>query len=89
MSPLLELLPNQTRQYIDAETVFLELRRTKAEAAEVRGSMFGEPKAMQSTRFANLRAVHKNLWVPAAQKRRPCLTGSSAAKLTPPAGWLR
>lgn len=40
MSPILELLPNQTRQYIDAETVFLELRRTKAEAAEVRGSMF-------------------------------------------------
>ena len=40
MSPILELLPNQTRQYIDAETVFLELRRAKAEAAEVRGSMF-------------------------------------------------
>lgn len=40
MSPLLELLPNQTRQYIDAETVFLELRRARAEAAEVRGSMF-------------------------------------------------
>jgi hypothetical protein len=40
MSHLLELLPNQTRQYIDAETVFLELRRAKAEAAEVRGSMF-------------------------------------------------
>lgn len=40
MSPLLELLPNQTRQYIDAETVFLELRRARAEAREVRGSMF-------------------------------------------------
>ena len=40
MSLLLELLPNQTRQYIDAETVFLELRRTRAEAAQVRGSMF-------------------------------------------------
>jgi hypothetical protein len=40
MSPLLELLPNQTRQYIDAETVFLELRRARWEAAEVRGSMF-------------------------------------------------
>jgi hypothetical protein len=40
MSPLLELLPNQTRQYIDAETVFLELRRARSEAAEVRGSMF-------------------------------------------------
>jgi hypothetical protein len=40
MTPVLELLPNQTRQYIDAETVFLELRRARAEAAEVRGSMF-------------------------------------------------
>ena len=40
MSLLLELLPNQTRQYIDAETVFLELRRARAEATEVRGSMF-------------------------------------------------
>ena len=40
MNPLLDLLPNQTRQYIDAETVFLELRRARAEAAEVRGSMF-------------------------------------------------
>ena len=40
MTPLLELLPNQTRQFIDAETVFLELRRARSEAAEVRGSMF-------------------------------------------------
>lgn len=40
MSEILELIPNQTRQYIDAETVFLELRRAKAEAAQVRGSMF-------------------------------------------------
>ncbi len=40
MTLILELLPNQTRQYIDAETVFLELRRARAEAAEVRGSMF-------------------------------------------------
>ncbi|QTN27745.1 hypothetical protein HZ993_21190 [Rhodoferax sp. AJA081-3] len=40
MPPILELLPNQTRQYIDAETVFLELQRARAEAAEVRGSMF-------------------------------------------------
>jgi hypothetical protein len=40
MTPVLELLPNQTRQYIDAETVFLELRRGRAESAEVRGSMF-------------------------------------------------
>lgn len=40
MSPLLELQPNQTRQYIDAETVFLELRRARLEAAEVRGSMY-------------------------------------------------
>lgn len=40
MSQFLELLPNQTRQYIDAETVFLEYRRAQAESAEVRGSMF-------------------------------------------------
>ena len=40
MNPLLELQPSQTRQYIDAETVFLELRRAQAEFAEVRGSMF-------------------------------------------------
>ncbi len=40
MSILLELQPNQTRQYIDAETVFLEFRRARAESAEVRGSMF-------------------------------------------------
>ena len=40
MSALLELLPNQTRQYIDAETVFMELRRARTEAAEVRGAMF-------------------------------------------------
>ncbi len=40
MSQFLELLPNQTRQYIDAETVFLEYRRARAESAEVRGSMF-------------------------------------------------
>lgn len=40
MIHLLELQPNQTRQYIDAETVFLELRRARAESAEVRGSMF-------------------------------------------------
>ncbi len=40
MSEILELSPAQTRQYIDAETVFLELQRAKREAAEVRGSMF-------------------------------------------------
>lgn len=40
MHPILELQPNQTRQYIDAETVFLELRRAQTEFAEVRGSMF-------------------------------------------------
>ena len=40
MSLLLELQSNQTRQYIDAETVFLELRRARIESAEVRGSMF-------------------------------------------------
>lgn len=40
MSQILELSPHQTRQYIDAETVFLELQRARREAAEVRGSMF-------------------------------------------------
>lgn len=40
MGQILELSPQQTRQYIDAETVFLELLRTRREAAEVRGSMF-------------------------------------------------
>jgi hypothetical protein len=40
MHPFLDLQPAQTRQYIDAETVFLELRRARLEAAEVRGSMF-------------------------------------------------
>lgn len=40
MNLILELQPDQTRQYIDAETVFMELRRCRAEAAEVRGSMF-------------------------------------------------
>lgn len=40
MSQILELSPQQTRQTIDAETVFLELLRARREAAEVRGSMF-------------------------------------------------
>ncbi|WP_411880134.1 GSU2403 family nucleotidyltransferase fold protein [Polaromonas sp. YR568] len=40
MNQILELSPHQTRQYIDAETVFLELQRARREAAEVRGSMF-------------------------------------------------
>ena len=45
MSPILELSPSQMRQYIDAETVFLELQRVKREAAEVRGSMFWRTQA--------------------------------------------
>ena len=40
MSEIFALSPQQTRQYIDAETVFLELQRVRREAAEVRGSMF-------------------------------------------------
>lgn len=40
MGQILELSPQQTRQTIDAETVFLELLRARREAAEVRGSMF-------------------------------------------------
>lgn len=40
MHPILELSASQTRQYIDAETVFLELQRARREAGEVRGSMF-------------------------------------------------
>lgn len=40
MAQILELSAQQTRQYIDAETVFLALQRTRREAAEVRGSMF-------------------------------------------------
>lgn len=40
MLPIIELSPNQLRQFIDAESVFLELRKTRRESAEVRGSMF-------------------------------------------------
>lgn len=40
MAHILELSAQQTRQYIDAETVFLALQRARREAAEVRGSMF-------------------------------------------------
>ena len=40
MSLFLDLQAAQSRQYIDAETVFLELRRARLEAAEVRGSMY-------------------------------------------------
>ncbi len=40
MSQIIELQPNQTRQYIDAETVFLELLRVRQEQKETRGSMF-------------------------------------------------
>lgn len=39
MSQIIDLREDQTRQFIDAETVFLEMLRTRREAAEVRGSM--------------------------------------------------
>ena len=40
MSQIIELQPGQSRQYIDAETVFLELLRVQKEQKEVRGSMY-------------------------------------------------
>lgn len=40
MIEIIDLLPNQTRQYIDAETIFLELLRVRDEQKETRGSMF-------------------------------------------------
>lgn len=40
MFKFIELQPNQSRQYIDAETVFLELLRVQNEQQETRGSMF-------------------------------------------------
>ena len=40
MNSIIELQPGQVRQYIDAETVFLELLRVRAEQKETRGSMF-------------------------------------------------
>lgn len=40
MSQIIELQPLQVRQYIDAETVFLELLRVRGEQKETRGSMF-------------------------------------------------
>lgn len=40
MNQIIELQPNQSRQYIDAETVFLELLRVQNEQKETRGSMF-------------------------------------------------
>lgn len=40
MPLLLELSESQKRQYIDAETVFTEWHRVRAQAASVRGSMF-------------------------------------------------
>jgi hypothetical protein len=40
MNQIIELQPNQNRQYIDAETVFLELLRVRDEQLETRGSMF-------------------------------------------------
>ena len=91
MSPILELLPNQTRQYIDAETVFLELRRAKAEAAEVRGSMFwrtqgnaeyliressGGAQKSLGPRSAETQAMHERF------KRRKTDTTSRLAALT-------
>ena len=91
MSPILELLPNQTRQYIDAETVFLELRRAKAEAAEVRGSMFwrtqgnaeyliressGGAQKSLGPRSAETQAMHERF------KRRKTDTASRLAALT-------
>jgi hypothetical protein len=45
MYNFLELSENQKRQYIDAETAFLEWRRVRAQAAEVRGSMFWREQA--------------------------------------------
>ncbi len=91
MSTILELLPNQTRQYIDAETVFLELRRAKAEAAEVRGSMFwrtqgnaeyliressGGAQKSLGPRSAETQAMHERF------KRRKTDTTSRLAALT-------
>lgn len=40
MNQIIELTPNQNRQFIDAETVFLEFLRVRAEQQETRGSMF-------------------------------------------------
>lgn len=40
MIEIIDLQPNQTRQYIDAETIFLELLRVRDEQKETRGSMF-------------------------------------------------
>lgn len=40
MNQIIELQPSQNRQYIDAETVFLELLRVRDEQLETRGSMF-------------------------------------------------
>lgn len=40
MNGIIELHPNQTRQYIDAETIFLEMLRVRKEQMETRGTMF-------------------------------------------------
>ncbi len=40
MNALLEISENQTRQFVDAETVFLECRRVRLEAAQLRGRLF-------------------------------------------------
>lgn len=39
MNQIIDLREDQTRQFLDAETVYLEMLRTRREAAEVRGSM--------------------------------------------------
>jgi hypothetical protein len=45
MPTVLELQPAQTRQFIDAESIFLEFRRVCHEAKELRGSMFWKKEA--------------------------------------------
>ncbi|HEY8908082.1 MAG TPA: GSU2403 family nucleotidyltransferase fold protein [Rhodoferax sp.] len=40
MNQIIELQPGQARQFIDAETIFLELLRVREEQKETRGSMF-------------------------------------------------
>ncbi len=40
MNQIIELQPGQSKQYIDAETIFLEFLRVRVEQKETRGSMF-------------------------------------------------
>ena len=40
MNGIIELQPNQLRQYIDAETIFLEMLHVRKEQVQTRGSMF-------------------------------------------------